>query len=153
MAIDDTVPGEGIQRSFRDLSDQEVADVERASALTRYGLLGGFGWDELLKSQRILIVSEAGAGKTFECHSQRDKLWAADEPAFFFELAVLANTNVREMLSSAEEERFDAWLSAQSELATFFLDSYDELQLSLGSFDQALRRLSKAISGQLGLGA
>ena len=44
MAIDDTVPGEGIQRSFRDLSDQEVADVERASALTRYGLLGGFGW-------------------------------------------------------------------------------------------------------------
>lgn len=30
----------------------------------------GISWDELLKSQRILIVSEAGAGKTFECESK-----------------------------------------------------------------------------------
>jgi hypothetical protein len=31
----------------------------------------GISWDELLKSQRILIVSEAGAGKTHECKLNR----------------------------------------------------------------------------------
>jgi hypothetical protein len=54
------------------------------------------------------------------------------------------------MLSTEEEERFDAWLRAQSEIATFFLDSIDELKLTLGSFEQALKRLNKAIAGQLG---
>ena len=49
-----------------------------------------------------------------------------------------------------EEERFDAWLRSQSEVATFFLDSIDELKLTLGKFDQALKRLNKALTGHLG---
>ena len=35
-----------IKRSFRDLSDAEVADIEKASALARVGWTGSFGWDE-----------------------------------------------------------------------------------------------------------
>jgi hypothetical protein len=54
------------------------------------------------------------------------------------------------MLSHEEGERFDAWLRSQSEIATFFLDSIDELKLTLGKFDQALIRLNKAMAGQLG---
>ena len=54
------------------------------------------------------------------------------------------------MLTYDEEQRFDAWLRSQSEIATFFLDSYDELKLTLGSFEQALKRLNKALAGQLG---
>jgi len=48
-----------IKRSFRDLSDAEVADIVKASALAKLGWAGSFGWDELLRSQRVLIVSEA----------------------------------------------------------------------------------------------
>jgi hypothetical protein len=140
-----------INRSFRDLSDAEVADIEKASALGRMGWAGSFGWDELLRSQRVLIVSEAGAGKTYECQTQRDKLWNAGEPAFFLDLATLAVSSVRDMLGGDEElERFDAWLRSQSDVATFFLDSIDELKLTLGKFDQALKRLNKALAGQLG---
>lgn len=138
-----------INRSFRDLSDVEVADIERASALTRMGWTGGFGWDELLLSRRVILVSEAGAGKTYECQTQQARLWKAGEPAFFLELATLAGCSARDMLSHDEEKRFDAWLRSQSGVATFFLDSYDELKLTLGNFDQALRRLNKAIAGQL----
>ena len=69
---------------------------------------------------------------------------------FFLDLATLANSSVREMLSAEEEERFEAWLRSQSDVATFFLDSIDELKLTLGKFDQALKRLNKAIAGQLG---
>jgi hypothetical protein len=136
-----------IQRSFRDLSDAEVADIERASALVRSGWRGSLGWDELLRSDRVLIVSEAGAGKTYECQAQQERLWKAGEPAFFLDLATLAGSSVREMLSQEEEERFEAWLRSQSEVATFFLDSIDELKLTLGKFDQALKRLNKAIAG------
>ena len=53
-------------------------------------------------------------------------------------------------LPSSEEARLDAWLRSQSETATFFLDSIDELELTMGSFEQALIRLKKAIAGQLG---
>lgn len=139
-----------IKRSFRDLSDAEVADIERASMLARSGWTGSFGWEELLRSQRVLIVSEAGAGKTYECQAQQAELWNAGEPAFFLDLATLAGSSVREMLSDDEEERLDAWLRSQSEIATFFLDSIDELKLTLGKFDQALKRLRKALAGQLG---
>ena len=138
-----------INRSFRDLSDAEVEDIETTSALARMGWADSFGWDELLRSQRILIVSEAGAGKTYECQAQQAKLWKAGEPAFFLDLAPLATSSVLDMLAGDEEERFDRWLRSQSEIATFFLDSIDELKLTLGKFDQALKRLSKALAGQL----
>jgi hypothetical protein len=144
-----------IKRSFRELSDAEVGDIEKASALVTIGLSSTFGWDELLRSRRVLIVSEAGTGKTYECQAQQDKLWKAGEPAFFLDLATLAGSSVREMLGGeGEEERLDAWLRSQSEIATFFLDSIDELKLTLGKFDQALKRLNKALdkalAGQLG---
>ena len=140
-----------IERSFRDLSDAEVADIEKASALARIGWTDTFGWDELLRSQRVLIVSEAGAGKTYECRTQQEKLWQAGEAAFFLDLATLAGSSVREMLGGeGEEERLERWLRSQSEIATFFVDSIDELKLTLGKFDQALKRLNKALAGQLG---
>ncbi len=139
-----------IARTFRDLSEKDVADIQSASTLARMGWSGDFGWDELLKSSRILIVSEAGAGKTFECRGQQEALWFKGEPAFFLELAALSREDVKNLLSADEETRFNAWLRAQSETATFFLDSIDELELTLGSFDQALKRLGKALAGQLG---
>ncbi len=144
------LPPSSIQRSFRDLSAEEVADIEKASALARAGWRESFGWDELLRSDRVLIVSEAGTGKTYECQTQQKKLWNAGEPAFFLDLATLAGSSVRKMLSQQEEGRFEAWLRSQSEVATFFLDSIDELKLTLGKFDQALKRLNKALAGQLG---
>jgi hypothetical protein len=144
------LPPSSIQRSFRDLSAAEVGDIEQASVLVRDGWRGSFGWDELLRSDRVLIVSEAGAGKTYECQTQQVRLWKAGEPAFFLDLATLAGSSVRDMLSQKEEQRFEAWLRSQSEFATFFLDSIDELKLTLGKFDQALKRLNKALAGQLG---
>ena len=70
--------------------------------------------------------------------------------AFFVELAGLATGDLRSLLDDDEEARLDAWLSSQSDVAVFFLDSIDELRLSLGSFEQALKRLKKAIGSQLG---
>ncbi len=138
-----------IARTFRDLSNEEIADIEKASALVKHGWGGGIGWDEVLCSPRVLLISEAGAGKTRECQAQKDRLLATGEPAFFFDLATLASVEPREILPPEDEARFDAWLASQSDVATFFLDSIDELKLTLGSFKVALTRFAKALGGQL----
>jgi hypothetical protein len=143
-----TSPSARINRTFVDVS--EGGDInEQALEVAR--LLGqpGLGWDQLYESPRILIFSEAGVGKTYECQAEPQRLSAGGEPAFFIELAQLARKGLREMLSSEEEARLDAWAAAQSGSATFFLDSYDELKLTLGSFRQALIALGKALEGNL----
>lgn len=139
-----------MRRIFSDIPKTLVTESDQTDFLRNLSGLRGSDWNDLLKSNRILIVSEAGAGKTYECQSQQIQMWQDGEAAFFLELAELANTDVRGMLTADQESRFDYWLGSQSERATFFLDSYDELKLTLGNFKQALTRLSKAIAGQLG---
>lgn len=139
-----------IHRSFQILSDEAMNAVDQPSFLVRMGWSRALGWDELLKSQRVLIVSEAGAGKTYECRAEQVAKWNAGEAAFYFDLAQLSRNNLRDLLLTEEEERFDAWLASQSDIATIFLDSIDELKLTLGSFEAALKRLNKAMVGQLG---
>ena len=53
-------------------------------------------------------------------------------------------------MSNEELARFEAWLKSQSDIAILFLDSYDELKLTRGSFEMALKRIGKSLSGQLG---
>jgi hypothetical protein len=83
----------------------------------------GINWDELLRSQRILIVSEAGAGKTYECETKARELFARGEPAFFLSLESVAFAGVAATLFGDEHKRFTDWLASSSQVAYFFLDS------------------------------
>jgi hypothetical protein len=143
-------PPPGISRSFRDLSDKDFAQTEGASQWSRWGRSPGFKWDDLLKARRILMVSEAGAGKTYECQACQKRLWDDGEAAFFLELAILADKEVGAMLGPDEQVRFDQWRRSQSERATFFLDSIDELKITQKSFEQALKPLARACAGNMG---
>ena len=139
-----------IERTFQDIPEGKLADADRQSFLVSLGWSSGTTWEDLLRSKRVLMISEAGAGKTHECTERAQRLRDAGEPAFFVELTGLATKDLRSLLGSEEEARLDAWLSSQSDVATFFLDSIDELRLTLGSFQQALKSLEKGIRGQLG---
>ena len=139
-----------IERTFQDIPEGKLSEADRQSFLVDLGWSGGMTWEDLLRSRRVLMISEAGAGKTHECREKAKRLWAAGEPAFFIEMAALATGDLRDQLDDDEEARLAAWLSSQSDIATFFLDSIDELKLSLGSFEQALKRLKKGVGGQLG---
>ena len=138
-----------VQRTFQNISDDIPNTIEQFSPLVEMGWYGSFNWETLLKSKRILLISEAGTGKTYECRAEQERLWELGEPAFFFELAELARCEIVDLLSHEERARFDTWVGSQSEIATVFLDSIDELKLTLGSFETALRRLSKGLSGNL----
>ncbi len=138
-----------IKRTFQNIPKEETNKADQQSFLVELGWEKGLVWGDLLQSRRVLIISEAGAGKTYECQTQQKILWAAGEPAFFIELASLKDQNLRNLLSPEEEIRLDAWSRAQSEVATFFLDSYDELKLTTGSLKLALIKLKKCIGSQL----
>lgn len=59
-----------MKRAFKNLRAASEKDVDFKLTFDERFDESGVGWDELLKSQRILIVSEAGAGKTYECESK-----------------------------------------------------------------------------------
>ena len=134
-----------IERTFRDIEKEDWESADQNEYLIHMGLAISSSWTDLLECKRVLILSEAGSGKTFECRHQASDLCKAGEVAFFLELASLGSGGVRDQLDMDEEDRFDAWLSSQSDVATFFLDSVDELKLTAHSFESALKRLQKSI--------
>ncbi|MDE2639344.1 MAG: hypothetical protein OXI03_02045 [Chloroflexota bacterium] len=47
----------------------------------------------------------------------------------------MAAGELRRQMTPEQESRLDAWPASQSDMATFFLDSIDELKLTRGSFE------------------
>nr|MBA3485664.1 hypothetical protein [Lysobacter sp.] len=132
------MPTPRIVRHFIDVSDEE--DDPRYDVYT--ARLGSFDWPTLLQSWRVLIISEAGIGKTHECKAQCADLVAEGAPAFFVELSELARNGIEGALIQGSEEhgRYLEWLETDA-IATFFLDSLDELKLERLQFDRALAQL------------
>lgn len=144
-------PTDGVNRTFYRLTNEEVADLETAITVARRGYWRKeLEWDDLFQFRRVLLVSESGSGKTYECREQQKRLWKKGEAAFFLDLSTLATDAIGDMLLPGELERLERWQRSQSDLATFFLDSIDELKLTRGKFDTALRKLRKLVDGQLG---
>jgi hypothetical protein len=145
-------PNSRIKRTFCELSDDALKDIERTQIFTHLAGYDALDWPQLLHSRRVLIIAEAGSGKTYECQQEQKRLWDEGHAAFFLELAELASSSsLSELLSSEEETRLEQWKESQSGVATFFLDSFDELQLTKNSFRKALVSLERALKGLLGL--
>lgn len=115
-------------------------------------LLGSedLSWDDLLAFKRVLLISEAGAGKTYECREQARLLFEQGEAAFFLPLERVASGGVKSILYGVQEQRYCDWHASSSQTGFFFLDSIDELQLVHGSFREALSRLAYDLTGALG---
>ncbi|SFN31166.1 NACHT domain-containing protein [Dokdonella immobilis] len=139
-----------IKRTFKEIPAGRVTESDNPDFLVSLGWSQGLDWDALLQSKRVLIISEAGSGKTYECRQHAERLYSDGQAAFFVELSELSRSGLRGVLDDEQEARLDTWLGSQSEVATFFLDSIDELNLSLGSFSQALTNLKKGVGSRLG---
>jgi len=102
-------------------------------------------WTDILKLNRVVILAEAGSGKTEEISATTRRLRADGKRAFFFRLELLSG----DFDTSFEEgnlAEFEEWFSSDEE-AWFFLDSVDEVRLQgPAQFEQAIRKFA----GQLG---
>ena len=97
-------------------------------------------WFDLLTEARVILLSEAGSGKTEEIRHITRQVRAEGKPAFFLRIEHV----VQEFESSFEEgtlEEFEAWV-ASGEEGWLLLDSVDEARLrDPKDFERAIRKL------------
>ena len=132
-----------LQRTFRELSKQNyVNDDEEISRL--FGLGDALRWSDLISEYRLIILSEAGSGKTEEIRNAASELRKLGKHAFFLRLEHIAN-DFEDAFEIGTFEGFEEWLSSGEE-GWLLLDSVDEARLRNPSdFELAIKKLSRRI--------
>mgnify|MGYP006276027537 CR=1 FL=1 len=139
-----------LNRGFRRVTEADDAHPEELAELQDWSDFGTLRWSHLLELPRVVLLAEAGSGKTWEMEARRDLLCGEGKAAFFLPLEALAQEGT-DCLSVDEEREFQLWLGDDAAPGWFFLDSVDELKLTKAKFRTALNRFAKAIYGHLAL--
>ncbi len=107
---------------------------------------GGVGWDELLLKRRVVILAEAGSGKSTEM-AERARITATSQQ-YSFHAAVedVGRDGLEQALSVSGRESLNAW-RASNEEGWFFIDSMDEAKSSGIRLEKVVRRLADGIDG------
>lgn len=130
-----------LNRSFsKILIDGNVSDDDDLSS--RRGRSGEFHWPDLLSQHRVILLSEAGSGKTAEIRNVTRQLRSEGKSAFFLRIE-----NVMPELEDAFEEgtydEFERWLTSDIE-GWLLLDSVDEARLGdPREFERAIQKLGR----------
>jgi len=133
-----------LHRTFHELSKDSYENYE-ADINNLYPVSKRLGWTNLIKEYRVIILSEAGSGKTFEIRNVARTLWEQGKPAFFIRLEHIPR-DFEDAFEVGTYEAFGEWLGSGEE-GWLFLDSVDEARLrDPGDFELAIRKLSKRLS-------
>lgn len=135
-----------LNRTFHDLA---VSEEDERSNLFRLMHRGkATHWSDLLEEHRVILLSEAGSGKTEELRHVCRDLRRDSQRAFFLRIEHLAQDFDSAFEEGAAEE-FDDWL-ASSDDGWLLLDSVDEARLKHPKdFEQAIRKIGFKLGGAL----
>ncbi len=104
-------------------------------------------WTDLRKKRRVIILAEAGSGKSSEFRSQRDILRAEGKFAFHVSVRDVAQAGLEAALPPADRSQYTQWKADPSAECWLFVDSVDEAKDQGHHFDTAARNLEHAIAG------
>jgi hypothetical protein len=129
-----------LQRTFLKSRFKEGSQVEDADEdFSTYLSSGHSGWADLLARRLVVVLGEAGSGKTWEFQDQAKRLRHAGNSAFFFPLNKITSSETFRQALGDEVECFLRWRRS-SEHAYLFLDAVDESRLAgAGVFERALQ--------------
>jgi len=136
-------------RRFRGLTQKELEDPESLISMVDLGFGDVPSWAEVLAHPRVIILAEAGSGKTREMREQAARLAAEGKAAFFVALETLDRETISQTFDATQAARFEKWKENPDETAWFFLDAVDELKLTSGKLDRALAHLAREIGEHL----
>jgi hypothetical protein len=133
-----------LNRTFHELSqydrESDDADISRA-----FHVGDRLSWSDLIPEYRVVLLSEAGSGKTEEIRNIAQKLRGEGKAAFFIRLEHIQN-DLEDAFEVGSFEQFQEWLVSGEE-GWLLLDSVDEARLrSPGDFELAIRKLGRRIS-------
>ena len=118
----------------------------RAAAGLSDGMLG---WPDLHAKRRVVILAEAGSGKTEELTEQARLQTAAGKFAFYATVQDVGRDGLESALRPSDRARLNAWRSS-SEPGWFLIDSIDEAKLDNIRLERALRQIASGIVGAEG---
>ena len=129
-----------LDRSFHELAVSEEGGDE-AQLRRLMGREKALRWPDLLAEARVILLSEAGSGKTEEIRHKTRQLRGDGRQAFFLRIEHIT----QDFDSCFEEgilEEFEAWIASGQE-GWVLLDSIDEARLrDPKDFERAIRKLS-----------
>jgi len=131
-----------LDRRFVEWTEDEPTDPEMNHLL---GLAEpGLGWDELLQKWRVVILAEAGSGKTRELSERARLLSAGGKHAFGLRVSDVANDGLENALTHTQRPQLARWRGSNEE-AWFFVDSVDEAKSKDIRLEVAFRKLAEGI--------
>ena len=132
-----------LDRTFRDIPVGENL-TDELDLQRRISSGASRTWETLSGEMRVVVLAEAGAGKTWEIRNLAGRLRGDGKIAFFIRLELLAQ-HFDLAFEPNRHAEFEAWLAGQDE-AWLLLDSVDESRLrNPGDFDVAIRRLAAVL--------
>ena len=130
-----------LDRKFQDFDETEDQDSAVAASLRRHFSKDDKSWADLLADRFVVVLGEAGTGKTREFKERARALDAGLAPAFFIPLEDLAD----DRLEVDVEARLEQWRASNND-GTFFLDSVDEARLTHpAAYRRALQKLVRIL--------
>lgn len=130
-----------LKRTFHEISTGDNAEADFSQF---FGNGKGIQWPDLVKEYRLIILSEAGSGKTEEIRHATRFLRQQGKQAFFLRLEHIP-TDFEEAFEIGTYQEFEEWLASGDE-GWLLLDSVDEARLqNPRDFERAIRRLSGRI--------
>lgn len=133
-----------LNRTFHELS-KDSTENDDLDIIRAFHFGDRLSWANLINEYRLIILSEAGSGKTFEIRHIAQKLMVEGKPAFFLRLENIPR-DFEDAFEVGTYEAFEEWLTSGEE-GWLFLDSVDEARLrDPGDFELAIRKLSRRIS-------
>lgn len=134
-----------LDRQFVLWDGEDGIDVDLMQYLQRH--TGNFDWEALLKRQRVVILAEAGSGKSTEMAEQAKRIQAYGGTAFFTTLQKVGQRgSLQSALGTAEWRCFKQWQS-KAEPCWLFLDSVDEAKKADFTLPDILTDVADAIDG------
>lgn len=131
-----------LKRRFIVWTDQDGGDPEVMSYMLASG--DALGWEELLAKHRVVVLAEAGSGKSTEMAEQARLSMAAGRYTF---AATVQNVGCRGLpgaLGRAASLKLEEW-RASDQSAWFFFDSVDEAKANDVRLEDALKEIADGI--------
>jgi|GEM_PF-1151910 len=135
-----------LDRRFQPLSDVDVEQLEVLEMFPQYR--SDLGWADVLRKRRVVILAEAGSGKSKELQRKAADLGKTGAVSFHATLEDVGTAGLDAALATQHAE-LAAWRSSDAD-AWFFLDSIDEAKKARVRLRKALEAIAQGLKGNEG---
>lgn len=133
-----------LNRTFHKI-DHDADATDDVEFNWQFGRNNEYTWSDIIKEHRVVILSEAGAGKTQEIRNTSRKLRQNGKSAFFVRIEHVLQS-FEDSFEEGSHEEFIKWCTSGEE-GWLLLDSVDEARLGdPKDFERAIKQLGRNLA-------